>query len=337
MKWWDGSMVSPAVEPKISVLIPCFNVASYLPGALTSLTAQTLSEIEIIVIDDGSTDDSLAIARLAADADSRIRVIALVDNQGVANAREEGVRASRGEWIWMVDADDAWPDDALESLLASSANADVVIGSARYVYPHKPPRDIRAPESEFLSGHDAFAALLVGDIKGHLWNKLFRRTLLTKVSFRRSRVHSDLSIVSEALAAASSVRSTDTLVYDYQVREGSIITSRSKRAESLVAVSETVRSSMLSLSPDLNDATLVRLHQYFEHRFILLSMLKDTANPSYSAAERRALLSSIRARLRWQAVPQFVIAGDARRAAVIAAAKLSPLTAQLGAKALSDR
>lgn len=275
----------------VSVILPCFNSAPYLESALDQLRRQSIETIEIIVVDDGSTDDTGQIARRFALVDDRIRLVSMPCNSGVVAAREAGVKAARLPWIWLVDADDQWPLSALESLLARSDDADVVIGAAQYIYEDRSPRLISTPGPGPLTGPQAFSALLTGDIKGHLWNKLFRRELFRDVSFTRSRVHSDLAMTGEALAAAKTVSITDDIVYRYKLRAGSIITSETPRAESLDIVRSVIKRIAETESLHLENSSN---YDYFESRFILLSKLKDSRNAEYSPAQQAALVSEVR-------------------------------------------
>ncbi len=95
--------------PRVSVIVPCYNAAAYLPAALASLLAQRPAVWEVIVIDDGSSDDSAAIA---AGFGAPVRCHRQ-DNQGIAAARNHGLRLAGGDWIAFLDADDLWPADSL--------------------------------------------------------------------------------------------------------------------------------------------------------------------------------------------------------------------------------
>ena len=112
---------------KISVILPCYNAERYLNACFESLFAQSMRDFEVIFIDDGSLDGSLAIARRCAGRDDRIRVFAQ-ENQGVSAARNLGLSHARGEWITFVDGDDILPPDALETLLSGAAeDVDMVV------------------------------------------------------------------------------------------------------------------------------------------------------------------------------------------------------------------
>ena len=102
-----GAVRSPHPDPLVSAIVPAFNAASYLGAALDSLRAQTVRNLEIIVIDDGSSDDTASIARRHASEDPRVRVISRETPSGrPATARNAGLRAARGKYIALLDADD---------------------------------------------------------------------------------------------------------------------------------------------------------------------------------------------------------------------------------------
>lgn len=104
-------------QPKVSVIIPSYNCARYLPEAINSVLAQTYQNFEIIVIDDGSTDQTAEVLRRYGD---RVRAI-YQQNQGVARARNHGIRQAQGDWIAFLDADDVLLPHKLEAQLAVAA------------------------------------------------------------------------------------------------------------------------------------------------------------------------------------------------------------------------
>ncbi len=115
--------------PLVSVVIPCFNVAPYLAAALDCVLAQTFQDFEVILVDDGSTDNTLAIMQAYAARDNRIQVTALHKNQGILAARNTSMKEARGQYVAMLDGDDLWTPDALAARYAIAArfpDADVV-------------------------------------------------------------------------------------------------------------------------------------------------------------------------------------------------------------------
>ncbi len=119
--------------PKISVIVPVYNVEKYLSTCLESLLKQTLSDIEIICVDDKSPDNALSILYDYANKDSRVNVIELPENGGVARARNTGIDAATGEYISFVDPDDYVDLDYFEKLYASaqSTGADICVSNIK--------------------------------------------------------------------------------------------------------------------------------------------------------------------------------------------------------------
>ena len=113
--------------PSVSVIVPVFNAEAFLDKCLESLAGQTLEDIEVICVDDHSTDNSLAILKERAGQDSRFKVIPLDCNQGPSKARNAALDAALGEFVAFVDSDDFVSPDFLEKLYgaAVSQNADV--------------------------------------------------------------------------------------------------------------------------------------------------------------------------------------------------------------------
>jgi succinoglycan biosynthesis protein ExoO len=112
----------------VSVVVPAFNAAGFLIEAIKSLQAQTLENWEAIIVDDASTDETLAVAEALARSDPRIRVIPLPHNCGPGVARNAGLAAATGEWIGVLDADDVYLPERLEKLLsaAQALDADLI-------------------------------------------------------------------------------------------------------------------------------------------------------------------------------------------------------------------
>lgn len=122
----------PAAGPQVTVVLICFDDAARLPEAIASARAQTLADIEIVIVDHGSTDGSVDVARAAAATDERIRVIALGDNEGKPGRPiNTGIRAARAPWVTVFASDDVLRPDACEQMLATATRtgAQLVVGS----------------------------------------------------------------------------------------------------------------------------------------------------------------------------------------------------------------
>lgn len=183
------------MKPKISVIVPVFNMENYLSRCLDSLLSQTIEAVEIITINDGSTDRSEQILRNYAQKDSRI-VIINQENGGVSSARNRGLEAVRGEYTGFVDPDDWAGCRMYERLLktASCFNADIVMCAyVREFGTHSKPKMFSTPAMIHYKGEDVQKNIMrriVGplneetatpemlDAWGTVWSKLYRTTLI---------------------------------------------------------------------------------------------------------------------------------------------------------------
>lgn len=323
--------------PAVSVIIPVYNAAGYLAAALPRLLQQSFDDFEIIIVDDCSTDDSVAVAEAFAAGRTNIRIIRQPVNTGVARARERGVQESAGTHIWFVDSDDDWSDDALAVLYgaAIASGVDVLVAAAAIIGADGAVRRTLAPPpNEPVSGLAAFRLLLTGKLTGHLWNKLFTRTLLRSIEYVPARVHSDLAMVADALSRADRVGFDSTVIYDYRLRDGgSIITSGSSRADSLDMVGAAVGRAADRLQPGLTTSDEYR---YFRSRYILLSGIKDGVLGPYSSAESARIVAKLRSRLSAGELMIFAKKRDARRLLLGVAAKTS-VPAYRALLAVADR
>ena len=143
---------------KVTVLVAVYNAEAWLPRCLDSLLAQTLPDIQIVCIDDASTDHSLHLLQQYAERDARIEVIVLGENHGQAFARNQGLKKAKGEYVCFLDADDWLSPDALASAVAvfeSHSETDSVLFQVDIVNPDGIER-LPLPEFEVLTGHEAF-------------------------------------------------------------------------------------------------------------------------------------------------------------------------------------
>lgn len=175
--------------PDISIIIPNYNGAQYLVDALNSVAAQTLQNWECIVIDDGSTDDSVKIINKFVKADKRFKLIKL-NHGGVSVARNAGLDAARGRYIAFLDSDDCYTDYALEMLLhfAATTGADMVGGTAFVVQPDYcfvPIKNASWNAQRYKISNDPNSFLLVAPEMNWawIWRRIYRRELLEGVRF----------------------------------------------------------------------------------------------------------------------------------------------------------
>ncbi len=167
--------------PKVSVIVPAYNVSKYIKDALISLEKQTFSDFEVLIVDDGSTDDTAAVVRKFTQRDSRFKLLQKA-NGGLSSARNYGISHAQGEYIALLDGDDVYHKDKLATHVArlySRADVGVVYSASRTI------RDDGKPTLITLSGKPVHAnpllALLCKNFVAHGSNAVFRRCLIAEV------------------------------------------------------------------------------------------------------------------------------------------------------------
>ena len=166
--------------PKISVLIPAYNVEKYIARCLDSVIGQTFTDIEIIIVNDGSTDGTASIIDEYATRDSRIRVIDHPENCGLMWVRKTCIEASTGDYLMIVDSDDRIKLDACELLYSAAVNSGADLVVAGYEVCYSDGRKVyKANKLEY--GNDTrgvVRAMLEDELKRYEWAKLYARRLL---------------------------------------------------------------------------------------------------------------------------------------------------------------
>lgn len=172
--------------PKVSVLIAAYNVAPYIEKALNSVINQTLKNIEIIVVNDGSKDETLGIVESIAKSDNRIKVIDQ-ENSGLGIVRNRGIMYATGEYVHFMDGDDFMDDRFLEMLVknADKYNSDIVLTLHRAIdsNTHKTLWVSSLPYTLIKGNMNWRSNLDVLLAPGHMWDRIFRRSLLNDVAF----------------------------------------------------------------------------------------------------------------------------------------------------------
>ena len=205
----------------ISVIIPVYNVEPYLRKCLDSVVNQTYKDLEILIIDDGSTDGSGAVCDEYADADERIRVFH-TENRGLSCARNLGLDEAKGEWIGFVDSDDWIEPDMYEVLIdrALETGADVVECGVYREYPDKAIENRK--KSFMFADVGAVHALLRGENFNTVWNKLWRYKSLEAIRFPEGIVYEDIATTYKVLYYSECVCTIPVSKYHHSQRQGSI-------------------------------------------------------------------------------------------------------------------
>ena len=224
------------MQSKISILIPVYNTEKYLHQCLTSAIEQTLEEIEIIVVNDASTDGSLAIIQEFQKKDSRIHLINFTENQGNGIGRNTAIQNATAEYILFLDSDD-WLEHNTAELTYNKARANhyqaVVFGyTQHFEFLRKKNKD-KLPN--YQEGDADFYKYLLMNRKGLYsmpWIYLFSRKLLVEneIKFSKGINFEDVIFVAEALYRIDRIGVINHLpLYNYRIRQHSIMQSTSKK------------------------------------------------------------------------------------------------------------
>lgn len=224
-----------SVMAKVSVIIPVYNLEKYLAQCLDSVLAQTLEEIEILCINDGSTDSSPALLANYAKFDSRIKIINQ-QNRGLSAARNAGIEASATDYLIFVDGDDKVAPVLVEDLYRSAIlnNSDVVYANSlwfrpdrnryfnvdRGIPPHVELNFVNNPFNELTSDADLYFKLPV-----FAWNKIYKKSFLTynNIYFPEGMIFEDIVFFTRTYLKADRISFVNKFLYFYRLnRENSV-------------------------------------------------------------------------------------------------------------------
>ena len=219
------------MQPKVSVIIPVYNVEKYLRQCLDSVVNQTLKDIEIICIDDGSTDNSLNILKEYAQKDNRIKIISK-KNGGLSSARNAGLKFATGEFVGFVDSDDYIERETYENAyeIVYKYNVDIVNWGANIIaednnYDTQMVKDAQKYHKIKLIGLFNWSYELYNYTTVTVWNKIFRLNLIKQydISFPEKLLHEDHEFITKYILHSSKVYYINQYYYNYIQRKNSIM------------------------------------------------------------------------------------------------------------------
>ena len=274
---------------KVSIIIPVYNVVSYLEATIRSALNQTFSNIEIILIDDGSTDGSELICDKYAKQDKRI-VVVHQENGGVAVARNIGLEKSSGDYIFFLDSDDLIVHTAIEVLLSGCKEKSAPIAVASNIrFKGTPPKlTVKKTAAESLDTKEAIRRMIGNMGYSHdLWNKLFRRELWNGIRFQPGKIYEDLDTTYKVISKADKIAYINENLYLYRVHPGSIMRSpiTGKNIE-LLDISDRTTNALIQIYPDLSEYALsLKAKTYLK----LMKNILDTGLDEYLSAQLRII------------------------------------------------
>lgn len=233
---------------EISVIVPFYNVEDYIGECLDSLLQQSFDDMEILCINDGSTDSSLDIVNEYSERDDRIRVFTQ-ENQGPAPARNLGLDNASGEFIYFMDADDILKDCALERIhgLAVEKDLDLVIfkminfrdeTGERFSTKYYDMAFLKKRVGDNVFSHYDLEPEEVFRVTVSPPSKLFRRSLIGDIRFPCGLVFEDNPFFVEAFLRAERVYFDDTYLYERRIRDNSLMTSSNRNFMDFIEISE---------------------------------------------------------------------------------------------------
>lgn len=215
----------------ISVIVPVYNVKQYLPDCAASILGQTWPNLEVILVDDGSTDGSGAICDALAESDPRVRVIHK-ENGGLSSARNAGVACAKGSYVCFVDSDDVIAEDFVAQLYSAiqETGADGAWCHFRKFWGQLPRKAAEQPgKIRFWRKQELWKLLTAtGDTGTQVdfvvaWTKLLPAEIARKLSFPEGKWHEDEFYIHRLLGEVTSMAEVDAPLYDYRQRPDSIV------------------------------------------------------------------------------------------------------------------
>lgn len=217
----------------VSIIVAVYNIEDYLPHCLDSISHQTYKELEIILVDDGSTDSSGILCDRYASQDSRCHVVHQV-NQGVCIARNVGKKEAKGEYLFFMDGDDYMHHDAIR-VMYEAINSDrekydiVIIGHKRTDNFNEDTMAVGDNNSYVLNGYGMMQKLMGGindmELAGYCWNKLYRKNIIKLISFRHQAPMEDFDFNLRVILNIRRAIVLPRILYFYVQRPTSIVHS----------------------------------------------------------------------------------------------------------------
>lgn len=267
----------------VSIIVTVYNIENYLPHCLKSIREQTFQNIEVILIDDGSTDSSGKICDNFATLDPRYRVIHQ-QNQGACIARNTGKREAVGDFLYFMDGDDYMDKNAIK-LMYEAINSNnkydlAIIGHKRTDIFEEHATSYSANDNYELNDYEMMEKLMGGtddmELAGYCWNKLYRRSLIDGVAFRQFVPMEDFDFNLRTFLKLNKAIIIPRILYFYVQRSTSLVNSPKKRWVVWSQLTKLLFQNYLELSPNESQryGTLIIEKLYFIMQFYKVTSWK---------------------------------------------------------------
>lgn len=287
------------MDKLISVVVPIYNVENYLKRCIDSIVNQTYENLEIILVDDGSTDGSSAICDAYAKKENRIKVVHQ-KNAGLSAARNNGFKMAKGEYIGFIDADDYVEPAMYEELLHQMLlhGADMAIGNVCRVDENGYLLEDTSAVTDAVYTKEEMLRKITEENGVYFvtaWNKLYKREIFDKVSFPEGKIHEDEFVIHEILDCCKKIVTTKKIYYYYVQRANSIMSEEVtlKRFDGMEALYQ--RFLYYKQHEELNDCLLPICNQCMEIYVGLMSRMKakERKKCRKQLAERKQIYRSM--------------------------------------------
>lgn len=277
---------------EISIIVPVYNVEKYLKKCVDSILNQTFQDFELILVDDGSPDNSGYICDQYAEKDSRVRVIHK-ENGGLSDARNAGIDVAQGKYLGFVDSDDYIAEDMYEQLHTSlkNNNADLSICGIYDVYEGRKP--IKKTEKELLLNRDEALIMIFhgNEISVHAVNKLYKREIFSTVRYPFGKYHEDSYTIVDVLDRCNNIAINTKQKYYYFHRNESITSqSFSNKQFEFIDAWEKNEQKVFGRSKEIDEAAHQRV--CFANFLVLDKIIN--ANMENSVVETKTIVNYLR-------------------------------------------
>lgn len=283
-------------EPLISVILPIYNISSYLDKCMASVLNQTYSNLEVIMVDDGSTDECPAICDSYKKRDSRI-VVYHKSNGGLSDARNYGIERANGVYITCIDPDDYVDLDYIEYLymLVRKYDTKMAICQHRVHYDNGSLKENGTVGDEVIDNKKCIERMLYHDvIDTSAWAKLYHRELFLNVKYPKGKIFEDIATTYALMLQCDYIAVGYESKYNYIFHNNSIVNGKFKPNKlDLIEMTDKMGMDVLRKYPNLNEAVLRR------RVYARISTLNQMLNASGYDCERKEILNFIKLN-RWQ-------------------------------------
>lgn len=276
-------------SPLISVIMPAYNVAPFIKRSIESVLTQSYRNIEVILIDDGSTDNTGRICDDYASKDIRIKVIHQ-NNGGLSDARNKGIEASSGEWIHFLDSDDWIEPQMYEVLLNNAIDNDAEMSSCLSQNCYEDGSVDRRESNgsiEFFSSDDLIRGLLSQNkVRFEVWNKLWKRSLIGDVRFKERQVCEDVRFNRLIFPRVNKCVHVNLVLHNYlKARKGSTIDGFKIGKMCVFDEFDEWRSSLKLNKPELEEI-ITCIENTFAQRLYIMAVNTDQDKEVLSTLKR---------------------------------------------------